>query len=246
MAVITSRKKFAEYCLRQLGAPVIEINVAQEQIDDRIDDALQKFWEFHGDGSKRHFFVIELSEADITNRYIELPDEVIAVYRVLPFSNFLSALNLEYQSFITELMNTKRVMSRGIHGYIISEQYISTINNIFNREKTVRWNKYAKQLFIETDWETFSPNDKIIIEAFMIIDPTDFVEVWNDPWLKAYATALIKKQWGQNLLKYDGFQLPSGIVLNGRQIFDDANAEIQKLEDDLMNTWQLPVDFMVG
>jgi hypothetical protein len=245
MAIITNRQGFAEYCLRQLGAPVIEINVANEQLNDRIDDALQKFWEFHGDGAQKHFLTITLTADDIANRYITVPESVITVVRVLPANN-ISSLNLEYQFFLTEVMNVKRLMNEGMHGYVITEQYLNTINEFFNREKMIRWNRYSNRLILDTDWSTLKPGDNLVIEAYAIIDPDEYDEVWNDMWLKAYATALIKRQWGQNMIKYDGFQLPSGITLNGRQIFDDANAEIQKLEEDLQNTWQLPLDFMVG
>ena len=246
MAIITTRQGFAEYCLRQLGAPVIEINVADEQLDDRIDDALQKFWEFHGDGAQKHFLTITLTAQDIANRYITVPEGIITVVRVLPMNTNLSSLNLEYQFFLTEVMNIKRLMNEGMHGYVITEQYLKTINEFFNREKMIRWNRYSNRLILDTDWSTLKVGDHLVVEAYAIIDPADYDEAWNDMWLKAYATALIKKQWGQNMIKYDGFQLPSGITLNGRQLFDDANAEIEKLEEDLQNMWQLPPDFMVG
>jgi hypothetical protein len=246
MAIISTRQQFAEYCLRKLGAPVIEINVADEQIDDCIDDALQKFWEFHGDGTQKHFMTITLTAQDIANRYITISDNIITVVRVLPFNSNISSLNLEYQFFLTEIMNVKRLVNEGMHGYVITEQYLKTLNEFFNREKMIRWNRYSNRLILDTDWSLFKEGDHIIIEAYAILDPDDYDEVWNDIWLKAYTTALIKRQWGQNMIKYEGFQLPSGITLNGRQIYDDANNEIQKLEEDLQNMWQLPPDFMVG
>jgi hypothetical protein len=246
MAIISTRQQFAEYCLRKLGAPVIEINVADEQIDDCIDDALQKFWEFHGDGTQKHFMTITLTAQDIANQYITISDNIITVVRVLPFNSNISSLNLEYQFFLTEIMNVKRLVNEGMHGYVITEQYLKTLNEFFNREKMIRWNRYSNRLILDTDWSLFKEGDHIIIEAYAVLDPDDYDEVWNDMWLKAYATALIKRQWGQNMIKYEGFQLPSGITLNGRQIYDDANNEIQKLEEDLQNMWQLPPDFMVG
>jgi hypothetical protein len=247
MAIIYSRQQFAEYCLRKLGAPVIEINVADEQVDDCIDEALQKFWEFHGDGAQKNFLTVTLTAQDIANRYITIPENIITIVKVLPLdTNGLSSVNLEYQFFLTEIMNARRIMSDGISGYVITQQYLQTMNEFFNREKMIRWNRYSNRLLLDTDWSTLKVGDNIVIEAYAILNPDDFDEVWNDMWLKAYATALMKRQWGQNMLKYDGFQLPSGITLNGRQLFDDANAEIQKLEDDLQNIWQLPIDFMVG
>jgi hypothetical protein len=246
MATIFSRQQFAEYCLRKLGAPVIEINVADEQIDDCIDDALQKFWEFHGEGSEKNFVTITLTSDDITNRYITIPENIVTILRILPFNNISSSLNLEYQFFLTEIMNVKRLINDGLHSYAITEEYLKTINEFFNREKMIRWNRHTNRLFLDTDWSLFKPGDYIVLEAYVIIDPEDYDSVWNNIWLKKYATALIKRQWGQNMLKYDGFQLPSGITLNGRQLFDDANAEIQQLEEELQDVWQLPVDFMVG
>lgn len=246
MPIITNRQEFAERCLRKLGAPVIEINVADEQLEDCIDDALQKFWEFHGDGAQKHFVTAKLTAEDIANRYITVPENVISIVRVLPMNTNLSSLNLEYQFFLTEVMNIKRLVNGGLHGYVITEQYLKTINEFFNREKMIRWNRYSNRLMLDTDWKVLKEGDHVVIEAYAILDPNDYDEVWNDMWLKAYATALIKKQWGQNMIKYDGFQLPSGITLNGRQLYDDANAEIEKLEDELQNVWQLPPDFMVG
>lgn len=243
---IFNRDQFKEYCLRQLGAPVIEINVAPEQIEDRVDDALQKFWEFHGDGAARQFLAIQVTQEDIDNQFILIPEGVISVLKVFPLIGSASKLNLEYQFFMTEILNPRNIISNGIHGYVIAEQYIKTINEFFNREKMIRWNRYSNKLYMDTDWKELVVDDFILVEVYAIIDPSDFDEAWNDIWLKSYTTALIKKQWGQNMIKYDGFQLPNGIVLNGRQIYDDANNEIEKLEEELQNTWQLPPDFMVG
>lgn len=245
MAYLTNRRDFINYCLRQLGAPVIDINVAEEQIDDRIDDALQKFYEFHADGVIKQFIIYHLTQADINARSIPIPDTILAVVRVLP-SVSQNTTTIDYQAFITDLLNLRNPDSYGLGGFVIVQSYMSLLNSFFNYEKPLVFNKYTNSLTIETNWGNFSPGDPLAIEVYGIVDPEEFLRVWNDIWLKQYATALIKRQWGQNLIKYEGFQLPSGVTLNGRQIYDDAMVDIEKLETELRDTWELPLDFFVG
>lgn len=245
MAFLTNRRDFINYCLRQLGAPVIDINVAEEQVDDRIDDALQKFWEFHADGLEKQFLIYLLTEEDIDTKSIPIADNITSILRILPTNTTASSESIDYQVTMTEILNMQKPGS-GIGSFVITQSYLSLMNQYFNYEKPISFNRYTNLLRIETDWSKFNIGDPLAIECYMITDPDVHMEVWNDMWLKQYATALIKKQWGQNLIKYEGFQLPSGTTLNGRQFYDDANVEIEKLETELRDTWELPLDFFTG
>ena len=244
MAFLTNRADFTNYCLRQLGAPVIDINVAQEQVNDRIDDALQKFWEFHADGYQKQFIVYMITENDIKLGNVPISDNVISVLRILPHDN-QSTTGVDYQAFLTDILNLQS-SSFGIGGYVITQSYLSLLNSFFNFETPISFNRNTNVLRLDTDWTHFKAGDPIVIECYTTINPEEHIKTWNDIWLKQYATALIKKQWGQNLIKYEGFQLPSGTTLNGRQFYDDALTEIEKLEEELRSVWELPLDFFVG
>lgn len=246
--MIASRQDLAEYCLRQLGSPVLQINVASDQVNDRIADAIQKFQEFHGSGSERKFILFTITENDITRKYLEVDEDVLSVLRILPLNSLFSAgSNLQIQSTMTDILDLVRQPTGNLSSYVINMQYISMMSDIFNSSKPIRYNKYTNRIDIDTNWITqISVGDVIAAEVYAAIDPEEFIASFNDQWLKAYSTALIKKQWGQNMLKYQGFQLPSGVVLDGRSIYEDAVNEIQQLEDDLYNTYSLPVDFFLG
>lgn len=242
---VTNRQTLKEYCLRKLGAPVLLINVADEQVEDRIDDAIDKFWEFHGQGSERKFIATAITDADVINQYILLPDSVMTIFRVLPM-NVKFQSNFEYQSFITDILKFKQRDERGLGDWTIVQSYMSLLEDTFNYEKTTSFNQYHNKLQIYTDWSQMNDSQVIVVECNVLINPDEYLEVYNNVWLKSYTTSLIKRQWGQNMIKYDGVQLPSGITLNGRQIYDDATNEISFLEDELQNTWQYPVDFLMG
>lgn len=246
--MINSRRSLGEYCLRQLGAPVIQINVAPEQVSDRIDDAIQKFQEFHDSGSERNFIAYTITPEIIEQKFIEVEDNVLSVLRVLPLSNMYSAsTNLQIQATITDIMDMVRMPVGNMSSYVINMQYISMLSEMFNSSKPTRYNRYTSKIYIDTSWQNnIGPGDILIAEVYTYIDPSDSIEAYNDPWIKGYSTALIKKQWGQNMLKYQGFQLPSGVVLDGRSIYEDAIREIEKLEEDLLTMYSLPVDFFVG
>lgn len=242
--MITTRRGLIDYCLRALGQPVIQINVAPEQIEDRVDEALHMFWEFHGEGTEKTYIAHKLTQKEITNKNIELPDEILTVIRVLPFNNSISSYNLQFQAYMTDVLGA--ALRGSSANYLIAQQYLNTIQSVFNSEKSIRFNRITHQLRLDTDWAVFKPDDFIIIECFSAINPEDWEEVYNNAWLKEYTTALIKKQWGTNLSKYNGFQLPSGMTLDGATILQSALQEIQNLEEELRSVWSLPVDFAVG
>lgn len=244
MISLMSREDLANYALRQLGHPVIQINVDDQQVDDRVDDAIRMFQEFHSDGSQTHFIAHRLTQVEIDKKMIEIPDTVCSVVRVFPNANSSSDVNLQYQAFMTDLISTAFQGNAG--NYMVSQSYLSSLQQIFNSEKGTRFNRYSKMLYIDTDWSKYSVGDFIVIECYMIMDPDDWTSIYDDIWLKAYTTALIKRQWGSNLSKYAGFVLPSGMSIDGATIYQQAIAEVEKLELDLQDKWSLPLDFFTG
>ena len=241
---IYSRQDLADYALRALGAPVIEINIADEQIDDRIDEALQLFWMYHGEGSTREFLEYTITQQDINRKYIVLPDDITSVSNLLPFESVSSTINLQYQSYMTDLIG---IAVRGYQGeggglgsLLNVESYLNTLNFFFNHEKRIRFNEHTHILHVDCDWTKLLVGTKLIAECYKLVNPDDYVDVYSDYWFKKFVIALFKRQWGENIGKFDGFQLPSGITLNGGKIQEDAKEEIEKLTEELMNNYQLP------
>ncbi len=249
MAKPNSRATLIDYCLRNLGAPVIEINVDDDQLDDRIDEALQFYQHYHADAIEKVFLKHEVTQGDINNGYIPIPDLVTDVIRVLPIrdqSGSSSLFDIKYQMHLNDMF------SLGYMGnlleYAMTKEYLSTLDLIIDSdEKFTSFDRHRDRLRIEMDWEEeVNVGDFLVVEGYRIIDPTTFTDVYNDYYLKKYATALIKKQWGANLLKFEGMQMPGGVTFNGRQLFDDALQELEKLEEEVRLNWEQPVDFYIG
>ncbi len=252
---ITSKTLLKDYCLRRLGHPVIEINVDEEQCDDRVDDALQFFGEYHFDGVEKVFLKHTLTQDDIDNEYISMDDPaspvggpVISVIRVLPLPDFnafqTGFFNEEFQLRLNDL-NTFQGSS--VINWTMSLQNFSLIENLFTVQPTALFNRKQNKLFIETDWDNkFEVDDILIIECYRILDPTQYTEVYDDMFLKQYTTALIKRQWGENLKKFEGVQLPGGVTLNGKTIYDEAVEEIIRIEEQMSLKWELPPDGFIG
>lgn len=247
---ISSRNDLKNYCLKKLGHPVLQINVAPEQIDDRIDEALEKFWEFHGDGSIREYVSYVLEDIDFERGHLVVSDHILSVLRVLPLGGWASSSNLEYTQFVTNLVDSQRVLTNSplgpaISSYVISQQSFPLFDNFFVKEKIIRFNQHFNRVFIDTDWSEYNVNDILLLECYQLADPEEYRQVYNNLWLKNYATALIKQQWGQNLLKYNNFTIPGNITVDGRSIYADALADIQILEAELISTYTLPTDFFI-
>lgn len=245
MPAANCREDLKNYCLRSLGAPVLQINVTPDQIEDRIDEALAIYWEFHHEGSYRDYIMHPLSEQDLTSRIIPLDPWVYSVLRVVGLGGPDTGLNLEYQSLMQNIGNQVVVWGEGLVNYTVSMSWLSLVNDFFNREKIISFNQTRNAIQIDSELSQYSVGDIIVFEVYRFCDPLSYRETWDSSWLKSYATALIKRQWGQNMIKYDGFQLPSGITLNGRAIYQDALADIQDLETKLQNQETLPTDFFV-
>jgi len=246
MAVPTTRAAFKEYCLRRLGKPVIEINVDEDQVEDRIDDALRYYWDYHFDGTEKIYYKHLVTDTDKTNKYITVPDNVIGAVNLFniadPSIRSDDLFNIRYQIALNDLYTLTSV---SMVPYYMVMEHLSLISEMLVGKQLLRFNRHMNRLYIDMDWNSLS-NEYLLVEAYQIIDPTEYVDVWKDQWLMRYATALIKRQWGSNLTKFTGMQLPGGLTFNGEKIYNDAVAEITDLEDKMISSYSLPVMDLVG
>ena len=245
---ITTRQNLIDYCLRRLGAPVTEINVDDDQVSDRIDDAIEFFQEYHFDGVEKVFLKKTLDQDDIDNEYIDVVDPVISVLRVLPIPNFnafqTGFFNEEYQLRLQDLENFR---ASTMIDWAMSQVNFSLVEHLFSIQPTLLFNRKQDRVYLETDWANkFEVGTILIIEAYRALDPATYTEVYNDMFLKKYATALIKQQWGSNLKKFTGVTLPGGITLDGQTIFSEATEEINKIEEEMNMKYELPPDGFIG
>ena len=247
MAQVTTREQLKDYCLRRLGSPVIEINVDDDQVEDRIDDAFQFYREYHYDAVEMVYLKYQFTQQDITNQYIPVPDTVVGVNRILPFSNKSDGTNIfsiRYQILLNDLYS---LMSTQIIYYYQVKQELELINQVLVGVKPIRFNRHMNRLYIDMDWTgDAAVGDYIIVECYRILDPETYRDVYNDMFLKRYCTALIKRQWGENLKKFNGVQLPGGVTINADKIYEDALDEIKQIESDMQSRFELPVDFFTG
>ena len=282
MAQPSSRQDLINYCKRQLGAPVLEINVADEQIDDLIDDAIQFFNERHFDGVISTYLKYQLTEDDIrrgtaaaentsapgittsvattnisgvsttftykeNSNFIQVPRSVIGINKIFRFDGTNTTTNnmfsVKYQLFLNDIYYWG---STELLTYAMVKTYLEDIDFLLNTEKQIRFNQRQDRLYLDIDWGSVREGDWLIIDCYRTLDPNDFNRVWNDSFLKRYLTSLIKRQWGQNLIKFQGVKLPGGVELNGRQLYDDAQKEIDVIMEKMSSTYELPPLDMIG
>ena len=268
---ITTRETLKQYCLRALGKPVIEINVEDDQVEDRIDEALQYFAQYHYDGVERTYLKYKVTQADVDrikspsgdtassvtknsvttawteqNNFIVVPEAVLAVTRIFPLSNRgnQNLFDIRYQLRLNDLYDFS---STSIIHYDMVLRHLDFLDHILVGEKPIRFNQYNNKLFVDMDWKNdISVGEYLVIECFRKLDPETMTDVYNDIYLKRYTTALIKKQWGANLSKFNGVAMLGGVTLNGQQIYSEALEDIRKLEEEIRGTYETPVTYMVG
>jgi hypothetical protein len=247
MANPTSRTELKNYCLRRLGHPVIEINIDEDQMQDRIDDALYFYRDYHYDGTERTFYKHQVTTADQTNQYLTIPDNIIGVVNVFPLGTGLNAnnlFNLRYQITLNEIYDWSHAQ---FQNYTESMRRIALMEEVFVGKQPLRYNRHMDRLFIDMDWNTRTvAGEYIIIEAYRAIDPDTYTQVWGDWWLRQYTTQLFKRQWGENLKKFEGMQLPGGVQFNGQTIWNEAEEEIKRLEEEVINRYSMPAMDMIG
>jgi len=249
MANPSSRQALIDYALRKLGAPVIEINVDEDQIEDRVDEALQYYQEYHSDAIVKTFRKHQVTATDISNEYITIPDNIISVQRIFPLTEENSSINMfdaRYQIHLNDIFDL-RSMTGNLSNYAAIQSYMSTMDLVLNGTERTRFNRHLNRLMIDADWGVdIREGDYVIVDCYSIIDPDTYTDVYNDMFLKRYVTALVKLQWGQNLSKFEGMQLPGGVTINSQQIIGEAREEIQQIEEQMQLNYEMPPDFYVG
>lgn len=257
MATITSRSAFKDYCLRRLGFPVIEINVDDDQVEDRIDDALQYWQDYHFDGLQKVYYVKALLPSDVTQRYLDLSTaldtsnnamQIVGVTRIFPLYDSQATINmfdLRYQLRLNELYD---FTSASYINYTMTQQHLRMLEQNFTGEVPIRFQRHMQRLYIDWAWgSSQAPAGTVVVaECYANIDPTIYTQAWNDRWLKEYATALIKRSWGNNLKKFNGIQLPGGVTLNGDKIYQEATDEINALHAEIGDKYGAPLEFMLN
>jgi len=280
MAQPSSRQDLINYVKRQLGAPVLEINVADEQVDDLVDDALQYFHERHFDGVVRTYLKYKITEDDIdrgrsrgststsgittetvtetvgssssfsyeeNGNYLPVPSAITGVNKIFRLQSSSatsgSMFSVKYQLFLNDFYNWDSI---DLLQYSMVQSKLSDIDYLLNPLKHFRFNQRQDRLYIDMDWGQVAKDDYLIIDCWRLLDPSTFSQVWNDSFLKLYLTALVKRQWGQNLMKFQGVKLPGGVELNGRQMYDDAERELERIRAKMSSTYKLPPLDMIG
>ncbi len=281
MAKPTTRQEFKDYCLRQLGAPVLEINVDDDQVDDLIDDALQLFNERHFDGVERMYLKYKITQDDIdrgkadpttgvgivtttanstnvsgvgtmsfnwyeNSNFLQVPESVIGVEKIFKFdTSSISGgmFSIKYQLFLNDLyyFNSIELLQ-----YSMVKTYLEDIDFLLTTDKQIRFNQRQDRLYLDIDWASEEAGTYFVLDCYRLLDPTTFTGVWNDSFLKRYATALIKRQWGQNLIKFRGVKLPGGIEFNGERIYDDGQREIDYIREKMSSEYELPPLDLIG
>ena len=276
MAKPASRQQLVDYCLRRLGAPVLEINVDDDQIDDLVDDAFQYFQERHFDGVERMYLKYVITQDDIdrgsaqipngtdlvttdaistegntyrwyeSGNYIQVPDSVIGVEKVFKFdTSSISGgmFSIKYQLFLNDLyyFNSVELLQ-----YAMVKSYLEDIDHLLTTDKQLRFNKRQNRLYLDIDWGSQSAGNVIVLDCYRILDPNLYPNVYNDSFLKLYLTALIKRQWGQNLSKFKGVKLPGGIEMNGGEILQQAESELSDIKSRMASEYELPPYDFIG
>lgn len=247
MAKPTSRAEFKEYCLRSLGKPVINIDVADEQVEDRIDEALRYYWDYHFDGSEKAYYKHIITDEDKQNKYITLPDNIIGAVRIFGLGFYSSStnnmFNVQYQIALNDLY---ALTSYNVVPFYMTMQHLNVLQEVLVGEKPIRYNRHMNKLHVDMNWEVIDAGQYLVVEAYEILDPDVWTDAWSDRWLMAYATALIKRQWGNNTKKFKNMVLPGGITISGQEMYAEAQQEIADMEHEMITSYSLPVTDMIA
>lgn len=248
----TTKDQFADYCLRKLGAPVIDINVDDDQVDDRIDEALLFYQTYHYDSVERLIITYELTQDDIDNQYITIPPEILSVTRMVYDGGdtirggFGTNLWHGMQAIAYDINFGVGACRSGTSYYTSMMNYLAELEFTFSVNHALQFQYRTGRLYAAFDWSSLEAGKVMAFEVYKVIDPGTHVLIWNDRALQEYATCLIGVQWGSNLSKFDGVELPGGITLDGDKIYDRYNDWKERIEEEYSLKWEMPVDFIVG
>lgn len=250
---VTSRADLIDYCLRRLGAPVLDINVDPIQVEDRVDEAIQFYQAYHSDALHHDFYVHLVDATDVANKYVTVPEAFAYIRHIIEFSeggvgqssasmlsDFWQYSAGQYQTVLGGILNGG---GGGLASFNMGMQYIETLNTTMSGKQRCRFSRHMDRVYVEDE---LPEGSYIVVDGYSIIDPETFTDVYDDYFLKKYATSLIKKQWGTNLIKFTGMQLPGGVQFSGEFIYQEAKEEIEKLEEEMRLNWEMPPDFFMG
>lgn len=244
----TDRATFKEYCLESLGKPVITINVADQQVENRVDDAIQKFQEAHYDAVEEEWLIYNLTQVDIDNGFITIPDDILTVIKTINLGELggTGSDDLFSYNYQVAYQNLSPFQSLDMINYHMTMTNIQMVYDMVNAAPRINHTRYLNKVELHRDITDAVVGTPIALNVYKTIDPGEHGKVYNDIWLKKYATALIKLQWGNNMKKHSEVQLLGGVTVNGQQIYDEAREEIQTLEEQLDRRYSLPIDFTIG
>jgi len=246
MATPTSNTDFKEYCLRKLGKGVIEINVSNAQVDDRVDEAINFYQDYHFDGTERTFYKKQITQTDKDNKYITLPDNIIGAVNMFDIGdadNTNNLFNVRYQIALNDLYT---LTSQSLVPYYMAFQHLELYEQILVGKQPIRYNRHKNYFHIDMDWDKLAVDQYLLIEAYQVIDPDEYTKMYGDYWLQRYATALIKIQWGENLKKFQGMQMPGGMIMDGMSIYNEGLRDKEQLEMEMRSSYSLPATDMIG
>lgn len=252
MALPKSKSDFMDYCLRKLGAPVIDINIDEEQVDDRIDEAILFYQTYHYDALEEIGVVYELTEEDIENGYITTPDDIQSVTRLLIADNgimgggFGTNIWTGMQKIAHDIGFGMGACNGGTTNFTMMMGYLAQLKFTFSIETSIEFQRHTRRCWIQGNWDQIKAGTKVVLLVYRIIDPEKFPYVWGDRWLQQYATALIGEQWGANLSKFDSVELPGGITLDGDKLYDRYHDIRVDMEEKVIEEWEEPVNFRCG
>tara|TARA_R110002020_G_scaffold463638_3_gene683789 strand:+ start:2498 stop:3241 length:744 start_codon:yes stop_codon:yes gene_type:complete len=247
MATPSSRATMKEFCLRRLGKPVIEINIDDDQMDDRIDEALLYFQDYHFDGVETTWLKHQITQTDIDNNYITITDSntigIVDIFDIGDATSTNNLFNVRYQIALNDLYDLSRY---DLVPYFMNFMNIRFIEEMLIGKQPIRYNRHQNRLSVDMDWQKVNVDDYLIAKVYKKLDPDTYTDVWGDRWLQRYVTALFQVQWGKNLTKFTGMQLPGGVQFNGEQILQQGLEEKQKLEEEMIVSYSLPVHDLTG
>ena len=242
-----NKEELKEFCLRQLGYPVVQINVDDEQVNDAVELAFEYWNEFHFNGTERTYVKHQVTNTDKANKYITVSDSLIGATRVFRVGQNKMGMNmfdLRYQLRLNDLWD---LSSTSYVNYSLTMQHLATLDLVFTGEQPIRFNRLTDKLYVDWDWENdIQEGEFMVVEGFVITDPNTYTQVWNDRLLKKLTTAYVKKQWGANMSKFDKMALPGGVMMRGVDIYNEAVADIEKTEQEIRNVYEAPPGFLVG
>lgn len=246
MSKPTSREQFTQYCMAKLGRPVIKVNVSEEQVQDRIDEAILFWQDYNVDGTYRQLYKYQLQAADFTNQYITLPENIIGAVSIFDVGDIEGTgylFNVRYQIALNDLYTLTSV---SMVPYYMAYSHLQLLEQMLVGKKAIRYNRIANRLHIDSDWGQLSVGGWIIVDAYSVIDSNQFPNFWSDRLLMRYATALIKKQWGTNIGKLGNVPLLNGVTLNGIQIYEQATAELAEIEEKMISEYSAQPEIFFG